>query len=273
MTYLSFSAFDPAFFLHHANVDRQIAMWQAIYPNEWLKPEAAAGGTWTIYPNTIVDENTPLTPFTSGDGKTMYTSATSRSTQKFGYSYPDVPYWKFSNPSDLSANVTARVNQLYNGDGHLGTWPTKRGTEDSDLGKRALERDWNVAVKVSNTAVSEPFSVELKVGGTLVGKMVVLHTPTKIELDAGADRSTHAEFTLRNVLGSIDAGDILAVVGFLTGGLTWSVVKLSDGSVVSGVQGLEVEVADEIIVPANDIFGFPSYSDRIVHPEITAGLL
>ncbi|TVY16673.1 Polyphenol oxidase 1 [Lachnellula arida] len=271
MTYLSFSAFDPAFFLHHANVDRQIAMWQAIYPDQFLQPEAAASGTWTIYPNTQLDENTPLEPFASGDGTTMYTSATSRSTQKFGYSYPDIPSSQFPNPSDLSANVTARVNQLYNSDGHLGTWPAKRGMPDSGLEKRALDRDWTVAVRVPNTAVSEPFCVELTVGGTLVGKMVVLHTPTQIELDAGAERFTHAEFTLRSVLGSIEAGDVLAVVKFLTGGLTWSVVKISDGSVVDDVQGLEVEVADEIVEPASDIFKFPSYSDRTVHP-ITAGL-
>ncbi|TVY34882.1 Polyphenol oxidase [Lachnellula subtilissima] len=274
MTYLSFSAFDPAFFLHHANVDRQIAMWQAIYPDEWLQPEAAASGTWTIYPNTRIDETTPLAPFTSGDGKTLYTSATSRYTQNFGYSYPDVPYWQLPNSSSLSANVTARVNQLYNGDGHLGTWPAKRSirVRASGLEMINVDRDWSVAVQVPNAAVSEPFSVALTVGSTLVGKMVILHTPSQIELDAGVDRYTHAEFTLKNALSGVEASDVTAVVEYLKVNLRWSVVKNSDGSVVSDVEGLEVEVADEIVEPANDIFMFPSYGDRTVHPEITAGL-
>ncbi|TVY37847.1 Polyphenol oxidase [Lachnellula occidentalis] len=273
MTYLSFSAFDPAFFLHHANVDRQIAMWQAIYPTKWLQPEAAASGTWNIYPNTRIDENTPLAPFTSSDGKTLYTSATSRSTQKFGYSYPDVPYAQFPNSSSgLSANVTARVNQLYNGDGHLGTWPAKRSVRVSGLEKKTIDREWSVAVEVSNAAVSEPFAVVLTVNNKLVGKMVVLHTPTKVELEAGADRCTHAEFTLRNALHGIEACDVPAVVAYLKGNLRWSVVRNPDGCVVSDVQGLEIEVADEIVEPANDISMFPSYSGRTVHPEITAGM-
>lgn len=268
MTYVSFAGFEPAFMLHHANVDRQIAMWQAIYPDQWIQPAVSSGGTWTIYPNTEVDENTPLTPFTTGDGNTLYTSVTSRYTKNFGYSYPDVPYWEFSNPADLSANVTARVNLLYNSDGHLGTWPAKRSTRVRSNEKRATERDWSVAVKVPNAAVGEPFSVKFTVGSTLVGKMVVLSTPSKAELDAGGKRVTYAEFTLKSALNGIGSDDIPAVVAHLKGNLKWSVVKNSDGSVVSDVPGLEVEVADEILEPAGDVSKFPSYGDRTVHPEI-----
>jgi len=270
MTYLSFAGFDPSFWLHHVNVDRQIAMWQAIYPDQWLQPEVSSSGTWTIYPNTQVDENTPLTPFTTGDGQTLYTSDTSRFTKNFGYSYPDVPYWQFSNPADLSTNVTARVNQLYNGDGHLGAWPAKRSVGVHGIEKRATDREWSVTVIVPNAAVNEPFSVRLTVGSTLVGKLVVLSTPTKVELDAGVHRLTHAEYTLKNVLSGVDSSDVPTVVAHLKGNLKWNVVKNSDGSVVGDVQGLQVEVADEIFEPANDISKFPSYGDRTVHPEITS---
>jgi tyrosinase len=255
--------------LHHANVDRQIAMWQAIYPNQWIQPAISSSGTWTIYPNTQVDENTPLTPFTMGDSQTPYTSVTSRFTQNFGYSYPDVPYWLIPDKTALAANVTQRVNLLYNSDGHLGTWPTKRSMR-VPVEKRATLRDWSVSVQVPNGAVSEPFSVKFTVGETLVGKMVILSTPSRVERDAGANRITHAEFTLKNVLNGVDSSDVDAVIQHLKGNLNWTVVKNSDGSVVGNVQGLQVEVADEIVQPAHDISKFPSYGDRTVHPEITA---
>jgi tyrosinase len=270
MSYLSFAGFDPSFWLHHANVDRQISMWQAIYPDQWLQPEAAASGTWTIYPNTLLDENTPLTPFTTGDGETLYTSNTSRFTKNFGYSYLDVPYWQYPNPADLSANVTARVNQLYNSDGHLGTWPTKRSMRVRGVEKRATDREWSVTVQVPNAAVNKPFSIKFTVGSIVIGKMVVLSIPTKVELDAGANRVTHAEYTLKNALNGVDSSDVPTVVAHLKGNVKWSVVKNSDGSVVGDVEGLQVEVADEIVQPANDINKFPSFGDRTVHPEITA---
>jgi tyrosinase len=42
------TAFDPMFWLHHANVDRQLALYQAVFPNTYMDPCAAGTPTFTI---------------------------------------------------------------------------------------------------------------------------------------------------------------------------------------------------------------------------------
>uniref|UniRef100_A0A383VC36 Tyrosinase copper-binding domain-containing protein n=1 Tax=Tetradesmus obliquus TaxID=3088 RepID=A0A383VC36_TETOB len=68
MGYPEVAAFDPIFFLHHANVDRLLALWQVVYddpsnPATWIQPEEEKAGTFTFPDGTNTDENTPLTPF------------------------------------------------------------------------------------------------------------------------------------------------------------------------------------------------------------------
>lgn len=48
MTYLDYSAFDPAFWLHHAMIDRCFALWQALYPDSYVEPMAAIEQTFAI---------------------------------------------------------------------------------------------------------------------------------------------------------------------------------------------------------------------------------
>lgn len=31
-----YAGFDPIFYLHHANIDRILALWEYIYPNYWM---------------------------------------------------------------------------------------------------------------------------------------------------------------------------------------------------------------------------------------------
>jgi len=93
-------------------------MWRAIYPDAWMVNETSPGGTWAIYPNTIVGETKPLSSFSTGDKTTPWTSTAAPYVKTFGYSYPDVKDWLMT-PAQLSANVTATVNQLYNLDGAL----------------------------------------------------------------------------------------------------------------------------------------------------------
>lgn len=250
-------------------------MWQAIYPDAWLTPEKSPGGTWTIFPNTVVDETTPLTPFTTGDGSTPYTSITARYTKSFGYSYPDVKEWLFTDPAALAANVTTRVNQLYNPDGSLGPFGGSAASKRSMrfpsgvLDKRDETRAWSVSIKVPNTAVDQAFSVKISAGDIHVGRLSILSIPKKVEVDAGTNKITHGQFSLVKALGGVDPSDIKAVVAHLKGNLKWSVVKF-DGTVVNDVKGLEIEVAEEVVKKADGISKFPVYGQRTVHPEVLA---
>ena len=51
-------AFDPIFYLHHANVDRLLALWSAIHSNIWVTPGSSVDGTITIPPGSEISENT-----------------------------------------------------------------------------------------------------------------------------------------------------------------------------------------------------------------------
>ncbi|KAL9136330.1 MAG: hypothetical protein Q9175_002475, partial [Cornicularia normoerica] len=120
MGYIPYAGFDPIFWLHHANVDRLFAIWQAINPNSYTTAEVDAEGTFTTAPGQTEDVNTSLTPFHSDSVGTLYASATARSTPPFGYTYPEVADWGV-NATQLSSNTRAALNTLYNPSGTIST--------------------------------------------------------------------------------------------------------------------------------------------------------
>jgi hypothetical protein len=95
-----------------------------MYPNSWITPSITGSGTWTIYPSTEINQDTPLTPFITNNGKTPWTSKSARYTEAFRYSHPEVKDW-IGTPSKFAANVSAAVNRLYNPNEALGKWPTR----------------------------------------------------------------------------------------------------------------------------------------------------
>jgi tyrosinase len=61
------AAFDPLFFLHHCNVDRFVAIWQACHPDVWIEEDNKTDGTFTDAPGGKIDADTDLTPFRKSD--------------------------------------------------------------------------------------------------------------------------------------------------------------------------------------------------------------
>ena len=131
MDYLTWAGFDPMFWLHHTlvhrnitkrilgcanknrNVDRLLAIWQALYPDSWISPWDSASN-YAIPPDTEVNADSSLSPFHFNDQGGFYTSNTVRWDKYFGYAYPEVVDWSTSNATALSASVRTAVNQLYN---------------------------------------------------------------------------------------------------------------------------------------------------------------
>jgi hypothetical protein len=236
-------------------------MWQAIYPNSYLTPETTTSGTWTISVGDVLDENTALTPFTQADGRTPWTSKAARQIKAFGYSYPDVPDWLFKDPKALAANVTARVNKLYNADGSLGPFGAKI------KGRAAPASDtlaWSISAKVPNSILDEPFSVKFTVGDVHVGRLSVLIASTTENLDA----FTFGEFELGAALKNVDVTDVAGVVAKLKGAVKYAVVK-ADGTTVDSAK-VELEVASQVVTPAKDVTEFPVFGEKTAHPEILA---
>ncbi|GBB89953.1 hypothetical protein RclHR1_01680024 [Rhizophagus clarus] len=61
------AAFDPIFFLHHCNVDRFFAIWQALHPEVWVAESDQTAGTFTASADVKINAQTPLTPFRKSD--------------------------------------------------------------------------------------------------------------------------------------------------------------------------------------------------------------
>ncbi|KAI1345193.1 Di-copper centre-containing protein [Xylariaceae sp. FL0016] len=100
-----YSAYDPLFFLHHANVDRILAMWQVIHNDTYVEPRQAVFDGHTTSAGDIQDAQTSLTPFFNNT-TSFWTSESVRDHEVFGYSYADVA-------GKNRTDVIAIVNRLY----------------------------------------------------------------------------------------------------------------------------------------------------------------
>lgn len=94
------------FWLHHCQVDRLLAIWQALYPDSWVVPGNERYGSATVAAGTRTDENTPLRPFHSDGKGNFWTSKAVRDIEQLGYSYPEIQ------GKDV-AGVKQAVNALY----------------------------------------------------------------------------------------------------------------------------------------------------------------
>ncbi|CAJ2502021.1 Uu.00g048740.m01.CDS01 [Anthostomella pinea] len=102
---IAYSAFDPLFFLHHANVDRIFAMWQVIHNGSYVVPTPAVYGSHTTSAGDIQDVDTPLTPFFSNE-TSFWTSDMARDHEVFGYTYAEVV-------NKNRTEVITAINRLY----------------------------------------------------------------------------------------------------------------------------------------------------------------
>jgi tyrosinase len=103
------ASFDPLFFLHHANVDRLFAMWQAINPSQYSGSARAPGSTWTIAQGDTNNEFSNLTPFLKDTSGNFWTGLQVRSwNTTFAYTYPEF----VATPGD-AGSVASIASKLY----------------------------------------------------------------------------------------------------------------------------------------------------------------
>lgn len=115
MSELDYSAFDPVFWLHHTNVDRLFAIWQALNPTSYTINEPTGDGTFVIKANSVETANTPLAPFADASGVKYYNSLQVQQTEAFNYAYPETKRWAFASDSAYQDNIISTVQQLYGG--------------------------------------------------------------------------------------------------------------------------------------------------------------
>ncbi|KAF3914599.1 Tyrosinase [Orbilia brochopaga] len=122
MSWNTVAAFDPIFWLHHCNVDRLFAIWQAVYPTAWFDQSQLRDqrGTWSTPAGTRETPQTQLTPFHMDARGTVFTSNDARDWTKFGSSYPELQPWlpkyqtngQFNNAAYRN-DIVQQVTNLY----------------------------------------------------------------------------------------------------------------------------------------------------------------
>lgn len=121
--------------MHHCNVDRLLAIWQAIYPNSWIEPEVTEVETATIKSGDLLTGDTPLKPFHKNAAGDFWTSTTSRNVADFGYTYPEIQ-------GGTPASTRQAVNTLYGSSllGKIARRSEGQGNTASKIFSRAFGR-------------------------------------------------------------------------------------------------------------------------------------
>ncbi|KAK3343064.1 hypothetical protein B0H65DRAFT_576876 [Neurospora tetraspora] len=159
---IDWSAFDPLFMLHHANTDRLVALWQAIYYHDTtFNYSFPSGGQLGTKKGTILTADSPLKPFhaefpanSSGSGNTapppsdaggfFHTSNSVADLRTFGYTYPELNTdWQTPDKEKLAAQVRKAVNKLYGSkdDGSADEQGQAGGVSGRDVDEDHLEEE------------------------------------------------------------------------------------------------------------------------------------
>jgi tyrosinase len=208
-------------------------------PNYYLTTFPEYYGTYAIAPSTPYGPgpndtaNTPLPPFSTNAQGTFWTSASSQYLSTFGYTYPEIQDWN-QTPSQLSSNVTAQVNMMYNP-----PTPSKRSLSPRSITTDGHEQvlEWSVGLSVSKFEMNgQRFIVRLFVGNipedprtwatseSCAGSFAVL-PPPQAPTGPVPDVKAYDEISLMQTLMSVghDGKDVSAVVGYLKESFEWRV--------------------------------------------------
>ncbi|KAG8360958.1 hypothetical protein FVEN_g1567 [Fusarium venenatum] len=254
-----FSGFDPLFWLHHTQVDRLWAYWQAMHPTQSSFSGSYAGGSRYSTPQgTRITQNSPLQPFYRSKG-TFHTSETIKSIQSFGYTYAGLEYWRMSQ-SQLASSARTTINRLY------GTSSARRRSLDERADGSTTRYFVNVQLDV--TEVERPAQVNVYISGKLVGGLVVMRQP--------AEGIIHGSFSADQ---AADTPQLLAscspdkVADAVNKGIQVEIVKLNGNKIdLKGVPSLKVSLDDVAYTPPAAEDDLPTYGKSITKPAQAAAL-
>jgi tyrosinase len=307
MTWPEVSAFDPIFWLHHANVDRLFAMWQVLNPNSYFTSAEVVNESGSFYepPGSFDSANSTLAPFHPSNGSRMFTNEDVRSISRFNYGYPDIPDW-FINGTQLVNFVRAQVNTKYNP-------PAQQQAQDAALdhpisllaafsnigpqefrafGVNNADMQWKIKVAVNRYAYKSAYSLHFFMGEppddirdwptapNLVGTQSQFVGSNVSALYAAGSRNvpTRGEVSITHTLlagvrrGLLNSLAPEFVIPLLRIALIWR-ARTADGCEVDLTQldGLSVSVGSRRTIPSTNRFDFPTYDPIIWHPDATAG--
>ncbi|KAI9877781.1 MAG: hypothetical protein M1830_002847, partial [Pleopsidium flavum] len=300
-----YSAFDPIFWLHHANVDRLFAIWQAIYPDSFVTYQTDSYGTYTNAPggaetadtrknfksSTYFYSNThpALTPFHATALGVLYTSTTARYTKTFGYTYPEIIDWNIST-TQLSTNVRTKLNALYNSPNPISKRHTSAATKTTTTRNSTTthhhHHQYFINIRVASNALTPPSSsfIHFFLGSfpdnprtwSYDPALIASHTViASLYPPSLPNSTTYGQIPLsHSLLAAVSKGTIpnlhpANVIPLLKRELQWRVQRFDDSAVdVEEVRGLKMQVVGQEVRDIGE-GGFPGFGEMVVYWEVS----
>ncbi|KAK1970542.1 Di-copper centre-containing protein [Colletotrichum sublineola] len=251
LAFLSISAFEPLFWLHHANVDRLIAYWQALhFENATMHFSYASDAMFATPAGTIVTPQYPIWPFMSSGGEPL-TSESVTHIRDWGYTYAPMRFWDQA-PGETKMAVIRTVNTLY-GTLEQQQWQRQHLVRGLRRRKGMPKREYFAKVEVERSELELPCQVQLFLKGRLAGSFTLLGMPKQgrsydeIPLSRGVEAVGISGLSMKSAVGVI--GDGLKIVINNLDGTTQSLAH---------VPSLKIEVEGVDVVPPNSLNELPT---------------
>ncbi|KAL8745329.1 MAG: hypothetical protein Q9184_007889 [Pyrenodesmia sp. 2 TL-2023] len=306
MSIIDYAGFDPLFWLHHANVDRLLAIWQALHPDSYVEPSNEPIGSAAIPQGARTDVHTPLKPFRSDTNGDFWTSDSAADVNRFGYSYPEIQ-------GKSVAQVKEAVNALYASS--AGKTITRRSTvkaeTDPDLAPliaaglsneapvdiipnlpaTGIYTEWLANIRVAKDALEQTFFIHIFVGDfnpdpktwtfepSLVGSHAII-TPYVMKRDPLQSTIVTGQVPLTRALradeqkGLVDMTNEENTKEYLRKNLHWRVTTMDDKDVPRDqVPDLKISVvaANVSAADTDDGVPWPVWGVMHVQADITNG--
>ncbi|KAF2114035.1 common central domain of tyrosinase-domain-containing protein [Lophiotrema nucula] len=268
MWFATIAAYDPVFWLHHANVDRQIALWQAVYPDSYVEPERSVRETtFTINSDWEVGPDSDLTPFHRNSEGAFWTPALVRDVERLGYTYPELQ----DRPSNETLKM--RIRDLYDDSASARLVVRQGGAQDK------TSRDWKALIELPTgysasvflgEAGSDPVNwpaEENYVGSFSTTFNIGMGSETDVLNGLVGLTANIAKAHESGMLGSVEED---SVVDYLKANLKWKVAS-AEGKVVasSEIAKFKIGVFSHLQTVPQSASEFPSIISTKEYPEIT----
>jgi tyrosinase len=281
MMIIAVSAFDPAFWLHHAMIDRAFALWQALYPDSYVEPQPQVQNSFWYNTGETLDGNTPLKPFFSDPRGDFWTSNTARDLTTFGYTYNELQ------SNDTNA-IKAAINALYG----PATAVQKRSVSSNATGAE-VDRLYQLNIRSPQNALNGTYFIDFfhnspsspdpstwstdpnRIGSYTSMSMYQVPGDTPSSSQVMTSGVVPLNTYLEGLVASGQIADMCeaTVMGYLTDSIVWRARnQLGEEAAVGDLTELKVSVVSIGVIPPADAMEFPQYvGGWKVHTGVTSG--
>ncbi|KAF2105402.1 hypothetical protein BDV96DRAFT_655683 [Lophiotrema nucula] len=295
MNPIDYSAFDPIFALHHCNVDRLLAIWEAAHPGLDIVPETIDSNMinfWLSQGDTI-DTNSDLPPFWKTE-TTFWKVSEVRDTQIFGYAYPETMNWTFSSADAYGASINSTIARLYSNSARSSLTAGAAGTGAANFNHLLKDNsytDWNVEIRAARSALKATFIMRFSLVGTFssdpvtqVGAWHVLMSEShrvaarKVKRTNTLEKQQEGHVSLTSALlteiaaGHLESLEAVDVVPFLKEKLTWKATMGGTAVPHGELQNITITVSStQVRIPESADQPLEYSAETTPYPEVTAG--